>query len=211
MLESAKVGQALRSALPSRVAPPAARRHITPPEPHAHVHRRCARPAQVWRPRRPLVCERAHWHRDPGSTTSSRRPRSEHQQVASRSPLLACACPPSRACQALCSLVCLGTGQLTRAVLCIAGFAVASVTVASVRRPPLRLLPRRCLGLETVALVMVALVRRPLLLPRRCLGLETVALGTVALLRHPPLRLCRLPGLETVRLRRPMRTRAPAR
>jgi hypothetical protein len=80
-----------------------------------------------------------------------------------------------------------------------------------VRRPPLRLLPRRCLGLETVALVMVALVRRPLLLPRRCLGLETVALGTVALLRHPPLRLCRLPGLETVRLRRPMRTRAPAR
>ena len=115
MLESAKVGQALRSALPSRVAPPAARRHITPPEPHAHVHRRCARPAQVWRPRRPLVCERAHWHRDPGSTTSSRRPRSEHQQVASRSPLLACACPPSRACQALCSLVCLGTGQLTRA------------------------------------------------------------------------------------------------
>ena len=162
MLESAKVGQALRSALPSRVAPPAARRHITPPEPHAHVHRRCARP-QVWRPRRPLVCERAHWHRDPGSTTSSRRPRSEHQQVASRSPLLACACPPSRACQALCSLVCLGTGQLTRAVLCIAGFAVASVTVASVRRPPLRLLPRRCLGLETVALVMVALVRRPLL------------------------------------------------
>ena len=51
----------------------------------------------------------------------------------------------------------------TRAVLCIAGFAVASVTVASVRRPPLRLLPRRCLGLETVALVMVALVRRPLL------------------------------------------------
>ena len=114
MLESAKVGQALRSALPSRVAPPAARRHTTPPEPHAHVHHRCARP-QVWRPRRPLVCERAHWHRDPGSTTSSRRPRSEHQQVASRSPLLACACPPSRACQALCSLVCLGTGQLTRA------------------------------------------------------------------------------------------------
>ena len=30
VLESAKVGQALRSALPSRVAPPAARRHITP-------------------------------------------------------------------------------------------------------------------------------------------------------------------------------------